>query len=65
MIDGVEWRQDAKDPKRGEALIKLYELPAEFGLKRQKNGRPDELVNSSSGRQDWLPGEDLNLGPAD
>jgi predicted nucleic acid-binding Zn-ribbon protein len=36
VIDGVEWRQDPKDPKLGEALIRLYELPAEFGLKRQK-----------------------------
>jgi hypothetical protein len=26
VIDDVEWRQDPKDPKRGEALIKLYEL---------------------------------------
>ncbi|MBL8950721.1 MAG: hypothetical protein JNK82_08095 [Myxococcaceae bacterium] len=65
IIDGIDWVQDPKDPKKGEALIKLCELPAEFGLERLKAARPGEPVNSSPGRQEWLPDLDSNQGHGD
>ncbi len=66
LIGGIDWIQNPEDPKRGEALIKLLDLPAEFGLLQQpEKEQRDELVNSSSRCQEWLPSVDSNHGPAD
>ncbi len=62
---GIDWVQDPNDPKQGEALIKLCELPPEFGLERLKAERPGEPVNRSPGRQEWLPDVDSNHGHGD
>src|SRR6185437_10449659 len=55
LVDVVEWRQGADDPKEGEALISLYPLPTLLGRSGEP---PSEAVNRpagcSSSRQDWL-----------
>lgn len=61
------WRQSAADPKKGEALIQLFELPN--GVFVDEAPRRDSPVNrfesGSLGCQIWLRGEDSNLGHGD
>ena len=67
VIDVVEWRQSADDPKKGTALIQLFELPEGFGLEEQvKKEQPSKSPEGGSlGCPDWLRGEDSNLGHGD
>jgi site-specific DNA recombinase len=55
LVDVVEWRQGADDPKAGEALISLHPLPTLLG---RSDEPPSQAVNRpagcSSSRQDWL-----------
>ena len=53
VVDVIEWRQSPEDSKKGEALVRLYELPS--GLWAPEAARPDEPLIGSSGRKEWLP----------
>ncbi len=54
VVKVIEWRQDPVDPKKGEALIELYELRPGFLASNSQDV-------SSLGRQTQLPGQDSNL----
>jgi hypothetical protein len=53
VVDVIEWRQSADDAKKGEALVRLYELPPGLWA-TPETARPDEPLIGSSGRVKWL-----------
>ena len=56
VVDVVEWRQSPDDPKRGDALVRLFELPPDLWQPQTpKTTRPDEPLISSSGRKNGSP----------
>jgi len=68
VIDLVEWRENAENQKKGQALIQLFELPKPFwgDAKGQKNEQPSAPVLSGSlGCPEWLPDVDSNHGHGD
>jgi hypothetical protein len=66
VIDVIEWRQSPEDPKKGDALVRLYELPPGLWTPQgAETTRPDKPLISSSGRVKWLPDQDSNLGHGD
>lgn len=65
IIDVIEWRPSAEAPKKGEALIQLFELPNDnFVDEAPKNERPGDQ-SGLPGPSNWLRDEDSNLGPGD
>jgi ribosomal protein L34E/DNA-binding transcriptional MerR regulator len=64
VIDVVEWREDPASPKKGDALIQLYPLPA---LLASSGPEPHPGVNrdadGSLSRQQWLRRRDSNSRP--
>lgn len=47
IVEVIEWRQDAADPKKGDAVIELYPLPG-FWVGDNQDGA------GSLKRQEWL-----------
>jgi len=58
VVDVIDWRPEAGNPKAGQALIQLYELPPGFwsddtsGEKKRPNA---PMLSGSLGRQHQLP----------
>ncbi len=58
VVDVVEWRPDANNPKAGQALIQLYELPKGFwdeSAEPEKERPNAPVLSGSLGRQSLLP----------
>ncbi|MHB8877484.1 MAG: recombinase family protein [Myxococcaceae bacterium] len=67
VVNVIEWRPDPENPRRGEALIKLFELPKDFwSVEGSENKQPSApLLGGSLGCPRWLPDQDSNLGHGD
>lgn len=55
VVDRIEWRHNPDDPKKGDAAVRLFELPTGWAHPGEKKGQPDEPLISSPGRPEWLP----------
>ena len=69
-IDMIEWRENAANGQRGEAMIRLYPVPQGIraGWPKPEKDQPSEPVplnGGSLGCPEWLPSVDLNHGPDD
>ncbi|MCC6333699.1 MAG: recombinase zinc beta ribbon domain-containing protein [Myxococcales bacterium] len=56
VVDRIEWRHNPDDPKKGEAAVRLFELPEGWAHPGQKVKQPGEPLISSPGRLEWLRG---------
>lgn len=67
VIDVVEWRPDPAEPKRGEALIQLFDLPKDFWSTEdaEKESPAKPVLGGSLGCPTWLPNLDSNQGHGD
>jgi septal ring factor EnvC (AmiA/AmiB activator) len=65
VIDVIEWREDPASPKKGDALIQLYPLPALLGATAPEPGPGvDRDASGSLSCQQWLPSRGSNSRPA-
>jgi hypothetical protein len=68
-IDMVEWRENAANGQRGDAIIRLFPVPQ--GIRaawpKPEKDQPSEPVplGGSLGCPEWLPRHDSNMRPGD